>query len=474
MTQRSAKKLILSIICLVIIFPTLAQDFNVKSKADERTELLGVVFRLAGAREYINNNVQPYANEIDQYFIDFKKHPVVKFAKKIRISNGVSYNAVMSMAINLRIENGLLKFQNNITENSIEKRWGGKEEKFLELLNDFYQKSEFHQFYIEHQSLYNASAENFDTILRKVDFKWFKKYYGYLPEGNFNLFVSLTNWGNYGCQVYFKDGKTDIYAIMGAWAVDSSGVPVYNDYVINTIIHEFNHSFCNHLVDEYYDQMSINNKKFYELNEDKLRKQAYGNAKTMMYEILVRASVIKYYQSHINEGFITEQLIKETIAQEKAKGFIWIQQLIDKLSEYEEGNYNTLKEFMPEIVSLMNSLDPSMVNNEYKKSCPQIISSSIQNGDKNVDPEITELILNFDQPMNINKSRISYGLKGKDFYPKILSTDWNEETKKQFIITFELESNKEYSLSFPAAYFFNENSEFTLINSYFLDFKTKK
>ena len=74
----------------------------------------------------------------------------------------------------------------------------------------------------------------------------------------------------------------------------------------------------------------------------------------MTYEILVRACVIRYYQ----EKNLDEDRIKHMIADEKSKGFLWIEELVNALSVYEKNRdkYPALKEFMPEIVKVQNNL----------------------------------------------------------------------------------------------------------------------
>ena len=43
--------------------------------------------------------------------------------------------------------------------------------------------------------------------------------------------------------------------------------------------------------------------EFLKIKQDVLKRQAYGNAQTMMFETLVRASAIKYMADHISDKF---------------------------------------------------------------------------------------------------------------------------------------------------------------------------
>lgn len=68
---------------------------------------------------------------------------------------------------------------------------------------------------------------------------------------------------------------------------------------------------------------------------------------------------------------------------------------------------------MPEIIKLENSLSPKQLLIDFEAKRPKIVSISIPNDSKNVDPNITEITLTFDRPMSIYNNGSSYGKKGK-------------------------------------------------------------
>ncbi|MEA5006112.1 MAG: DUF4932 domain-containing protein [Rikenellaceae bacterium] len=105
-----------------VIFAS-AQSQNVQPKVDERTELLSIIFRIAGAEEYVNNNIPSYAKEIDEYFAPFKDHDAIKFVQKVRAEKSVGYDAVMSLAIALEISDSV-RLCKNLSPISIDDRWG--------------------------------------------------------------------------------------------------------------------------------------------------------------------------------------------------------------------------------------------------------------------------------------------------------------------------------------------------------------
>ena len=166
------------------------------------------------------------------------------------------------------------------------------------------------------------------------------------------------------------------------------------------------------------------------------------------------------------------------ILEDHSKGFIWISQLVDELTIYEENRdkYPTLKDFMPEIVKMQNTFSPEKIQKELDVNCPRIVSISIENNSKDVDPNTKEIILRFDRPMSVRNNGVGYGKSGKDYFPefpKDRKCKWNEETKKEWIMQVDLKPDSSYSLSFDARWFKSENG-YLMDKTYYLDFKTAK
>jgi hypothetical protein len=469
------KNIFLITLSFLFSITTFASNIKVEPKVDKRIELLSTVFRLAGAHEYVANNLEAYTKEVDASFRKFKNHKVVKLAQKARRWRGVSYDAVASMATSIEITENGIQLQPNLTDESLEKRWNRKKVgKFIEALNDFYKVSEFESFFDDHQTFYAQTESSFLDILNKVDFKWFESFYGEKPKGDFRLVLAMLNgYSNYGSTNDYQDGKEEIYAIIGVSKMGDDGIPVFNGRNLELIIHEFNHSFCNKLMEAEYENMKTKSQEIYNLVKDNLRRQAYGSPLTMNCEILVRAGVIQYYK----EKQLTDN-IQSMIGNEQGRGFLWIDKLCYELDNYqqEREKYASLSDYMPEIVRLQNNLDVPAMWEAYDMDRGQIVSFNIENGSTEVDPDFDTLIVTFDQPMLTNKNGISYGKKGKKYYPvfpKDRKFYWNEETKKQWIVPIELEPGRKYSLSFPD-FFFRTAKYKTLKKTYYLDFETRK
>lgn len=403
-----------------ISFELLAQTVALKPQVDRRIELMSIVFRLAGNDEYNGHQFATYVQDIHQHFDAYKTHPAVLMAKQVAQDNGVGFDAVMSMAIHLT-QPPSLKPIATFTKTHLDKRWGTTNaEKFATLLEQFYRDAHCQQFFNQHEAVYQRAVNRFSQVLNKVDAGWYKQYYGIRPTGRFNVVIGVGNGGgNYGPNATLPNGKEEIYAIMGTWAVDSTKNPVYDEEaVLPIIVHEFNHSFVNSLIDQHADKLEAAGKTIYPPVADKMRPQAYSNWKTMFSESLVRASVVRYLVKHNSDNSASRRQIRE----EEARGFIWTQGLVDLLNDYESnrGQYPTLSSFMPPIVRFFGQIatDFPAFQQAYNQKRAHVVGIEPLTGKTQaIDPRLTELVIRFDKPMNPKKVSINIGSTGKDHFP---------------------------------------------------------
>ena len=465
------KKITSLIILLLVSSFVFAQKIELNAKVDERCELLSTVFRLTGTEEYVTHEIPIYVDSLDKYFEPYKNHEAIKYCTMYRENYGVGYDAPMNLAVHLQIIDGKISLIPNIKENSLDGRWNRDYlPRFIELLNDFYTTTKFHEFFVQQSNFVEKVEQTATEYFQKIDMEWFKKFFGEVPEGNFNLIISLSNGKhNYGPKVEYLDGKEELYSITMC-AIDSLNNPFFSDgWSLNLIIHEFCHSFCNHLILDNFDKMKKKADEFYKIKQDVFRRQAYGNSKTMLFEILVRASVIKYMTDN------NQTNPERYFSNEKSNGFVWIQELYNSLLNYELNRvqYPTLKSYMPEIVKVQNQLNPKKMVKEQEKFMPTMSILNIKNNKQDVDATTTtKIIVKFNKRMYTRANGSTHGKKGEKYFPKVIGAKWNEETKTEWVLEVKLEPNKEYSIAFPAKWFFSEGGV-NAKNTVYLDFKTK-
>lgn len=332
---------------------------KLKVTIDSRVELMGVIFHLAGNPEYNNCKSKPYMKNLNEYFAGHRDHPAVKMAKKLRENRGVSYDAVMSMAVHIQDINScgeIVPFDPR--PETLDGRWRIDEAReFLADCRDFVKETDFKAFLAKNQSQYDTATARLQQLIdTQAHLAWFDEFFGPRDDVDFNLVISILNGpGNYGCRVMLE-GRTKIYSIIGAWRVDwlGWGYPTFNPGVLSTVVHEFGHSYCNPLVDKYMKDFGSFGEKYFPRVEKKMKGQAYASWQTMMRESLVRACEVRYAMA--NDGpERAEQIASYNIS----RGFYWTRELSELLDQYEKqrDKYQTLDAFMPEIVEFFQNYD---------------------------------------------------------------------------------------------------------------------
>jgi len=214
------------------------------------------------------------------------------------------------------------------------------------------------------------------------------------------------------------------------------------------LVHEFNHSFINHLVDKYRELFEQSGKKMFETVGTMMRNQAYGQWEIMIKESLVRAAVIKYMKDH---DFSSTDIANETLAQ-LSRGFFWTEDLVTELERYaqQRASFATLESYMPQMAKAFEQYAQNI--EQYKASFdakrPKIVSiAEFSNNDQNVDPGTKTITVNFDRPLLGKGYSIGFGQKGTAAYPKIDSINYSSDNTA-VIIKVQLEPRREYEMVF--------------------------
>lgn len=442
-------------------------------KVDKRIELLSIVSRMAGFDEYNQEPYKRYVHDIHEHFDKYKNHPLIAFAQELRDSNGIGYDVIMEMAIHLNQPSDLkpsVSFSQNIKD-----RWGiDNANKFVVLLQKFYADAECNTFFKSEENIYSIAEGNFMPVFGTLDLAWYKKYYGKMPNGKFNVVIGLGNGhGNYGPKIVLPNGKEEIYAIMGTWSVDSIGQPKYNlkDY-FSILLHEFNHSFVNYLTEKNEKDLEQPGMIIFKQVSEKMKAMAYGDWQTMLSEALVRASVIKYLKTHEPDGKSADR----ELVSELGNGFVWMKELVNLLSIYENNRqkYPTLERFMPEIISFYKSIFKNIefLKENYSRLCPRVLSiEQFKNFAKDVDPSITEIKIIFDKPLRGKGWSIGYGTKGKDVFPITNSMEYSDNNTA-IRLKVELKPDTEYQFVLLGLAF--KTTEGYPLDKYEVSFKTRK
>ncbi|MCT4581150.1 MAG: DUF4932 domain-containing protein [Flavobacteriales bacterium] len=330
-------------------------------KVDKRVELLSIIFRLAGSHEYSQNLFPKYVESIESHFGKYKNHDLIKFVKDELLEDGIGFSSVMSMAIHITEPPIIKPISIPFPCKSLEEPWEKESSiKFLKLLNEFYADADCETFFSKNKELYKTASNRFKKVYQQLDLEWYQNFYGAKPKGEFRIINALGNGGaNYGPKIFTKNGNEVIYAIMGTWSVDSLSIPNYEiDEYFPTLLHEFNHSFVNHLVEIYRSELQKSGTIIFDKIKNEMNKQAYGNWKTMYDEALVRAAVVKYMKDHDYD----KKTIENELDEQLISSFLWTDELVMELERYDNNRYKypSLGSFMPEIIKFFNLIAPKI------------------------------------------------------------------------------------------------------------------
>ena len=370
---------------------------QVASGVGECFELTSVVFRLAGAPEYVNNDIPGYADDIESYFSRYKNHKIISFVQRLREKNGVSYNAVSSAAALLEIVDGHVRvkeIKDYARISNFDCRWSEQSfRKFVTYLNDFYRQTAFNRFYLQHADLYKISASRLDAILKDINLNWFKSFFGKEIESPF-VVVSLCN-GPHNYAFIGTDNRPGIVIGSGA---DIRGLPTFDKRLTFIVLHELLHSYTNSRIIDHWNQIAASSQIIYSHVKNDMDKLAYGDVQVTMIEWLNNLCAIMYFQ----ENPIPEISVERLIAQHQNIGFIWMERSVRFMKHFYDNRnrFVAFDDFIPQLMDFVNytAKDFERVQTEYQNRNPYVVDAYPVSG-SSVSSELTEIEIRFSEPM---------------------------------------------------------------------------
>lgn len=334
---------------------------NTEPYFSETVELMGLIFRLAGASEYCECQVPIVAYSADNYFASMKDHRAVTLAKQYR-STSFGYDAIAGYATQLIFDDqGKIIFDPDykLWSNDSFERWSYvQKNNMLTEVNSFYTESNFHAWFEYIKPEREAAIAAFKEKC-SMDYEWLDSFYGEVENISSRIILSfMVGLHNYGISFERQNGTFQLTPVFGSFRQTDAGITFGGD--ISLLAHEFSHPYCNPLIDANWNAIQAKATEVYNMVSDLMTTggQAYGHPKTMMYETLVRACQTRYTMSH---GY--EHLEDYLISYHENRGFIMVRTLVDALKRYEQESdkYKTLSDFMPEIIKAINEFDPDKV-----------------------------------------------------------------------------------------------------------------
>ena len=424
------KRTIVLLLSLLISYTTWAQ---ISVITDERVELTSAVFRLAGIPEYTDGEVVPYNAAIDEQFEDYKDNALFEYIRKLRNEDRLGYASVAASAFYITIQDGKVSVDptrdiSDLTGKG--KQWASdsKFRKYVRLLNNFYQESNFAQFYNSQAQAYSEQIEKAATLFDNINGEWFANFYGVELVAP-RVYIALGN-GKHNYFVNGVDGSYDI--VLGAkryYLIDT---------LLPVIIHEICHKYSNPITDAMYSDIEGDFATF--LSDDditaRLANIGYRDTKTVAIEWFTNLCTVMYLQDNVPllAGYHAAKL--------RDNGFIWLPATIKSMEEYSTNRelYPALSNYAPNIVQCINEFGSNY--SEYKmaylNSNPQVVEVSPTDLQTLVNNN-GEVKVRFSKPMMIYAYTLGMPQSVGEGYTKVpMQPDkepyWSDETTFVFYV----------------------------------------
>lgn len=424
------KRAIVLFLSLLIYYTSSAQ---ISVTTDERVELTSAVFRLAGIPEYTDGEVASYNAAIDEQFEDYKDNALFEYIRKLRNEDRLGYASVAASAFYITIQDGKVSVDptrdiSDLTGKG--KQWASdsKFRKYVRLLNNFYQESNFAQFYNSQAQAYSEQIEKAATLFDNINGEWFANFYGVefvAPR----VYIALGN-GKHNYFVNGVDGSYDI--VLGAkryYLIDT---------LLPVIIHEICHKYSNPITDAMYSDIEGDFATF--LSDDditvRLANIGYRDTKTVAIEWFTNLCTVMYLQDNVPllAGYHAAKL--------RDNGFIWLPATIKSMEEFcaNRDLYPTLSSYAPKIVQCINDFGSNY--SEYKmaylNSNPQVVEVSPTDFQTLVNNN-GEVKVRFSKPMMIYAYTLGMPQSVGEGYTKVpMQPDkepyWSDETTFVFYV----------------------------------------
>lgn len=328
-----------------------AAEFQ-RSHVDKRMELLSIIMRLAGVDEYCHGRIPAYNQTVDEFFDKYKEHPAVITARKMKRKYGYRSDAVLMLAVHLKIEGDSVFLDPALTVKGMDSRVNNKlTPVFVKQLDDFYKKTDAKLFFRSVEQFYYYFGESTDKhIVDEIQCQWFDDFFGCYPS-DFCIIPTLLI-GEYCFWVNTVDRagkKVTYFSIRGF--LDQNKQPSSDWRVARlAVLSGLAHTFMNPLVDENIDKLkpymnAISKKMWGETD-------SFTNLKnSVLYEGLAKGVVLFYTQAVAGDD-------AKMIEEQERLGYFWLESFADFLQEYANNRdkYKSMKDFMPQIIDFCKEL----------------------------------------------------------------------------------------------------------------------
>lgn len=338
-----------TLVATLLLMLTLGATAQIKVEVSEAVELMDILSRTAGYEEYCHDAAGQYSKDTEEWFAQYRNHPLIPYYQELRDKYGISYERVTNMAVHLDIDKEKVRLTGDRKE--LNNGWQNVDlDDFVGRLNQFYTDTHFHEFFEQHQAFYAEGLQWFqDNVMPVFHPEWYGRfYYGTEPKETFRFIIGFTHgYNSNGVWRQLPGKPREVIAVCGYYLNSAKSGPKFDGSIL---IHEVCHSFVNPLLDEEANAAMIQKagQQLFQLSRQAMMRQAYNNWQILINESLVRASVVVYM---LDNGF-GKKVAGNLITMEMMNnGFLWMPELVSALRLYSANRekYATLNDYYPEI-----------------------------------------------------------------------------------------------------------------------------
>lgn len=384
----------------------------------------------------------PYAQAVDALFAARLDHPAFERMRAMRRKHGLSYDAVMSLALHVGkppelVERIPFSSRPPLLDRRLET---APTQLLLKDLRDLAARVEWVRFAEAHHRLYATTAERLAAAANATPIvPWFDQMLGVRPSASYVLIPGLLNGGsNYGMSVQFKDGSTEeIRPVIGCRRWDAEGVPIFGADIVPLVAHELCHTYTNAIVDRHEGALKPIGERLYRGVAKQMERQAYGTWQTMMNETFVRMMVVRFMRDTLGSAAGERQA-----AAEVAAGFAWVPALAAALDAYaaDRARYPTLDAFVPEVIATLKRHAEAATD---ALPAPRLVSSDPPDGAADLPAGNAILRLEFDQPMRKDTYSVTGAVRD---LPADIKLDHTDREGRVWFLAMVLEADRAYTI----------------------------
>jgi hypothetical protein len=327
-----------------------AGDPTLVVRVDPRVELMSILCRLAGHREY-SRATTPYAGAVDAFFAPMKEHVAVRDTADLRAKYGVGFDAPMTLAVYLDEELRPIRALSPAPPGFDARFEKVDVTAYLEHVRGFVEAGRFLEL-VAKQAGYAARVEDAmrAALAGKQVIAWFDACFGPKKGARYRVVPGLlTGPMAYGVLAVRPDGTEDIVQIMYLEAPDADGVPHPTEASLEYLVHELCHSYVNPIFSAAKAELGPVSEPLFESVKPTMTAQHYITAEIMVNESVVRAVTLLFLRDRSTAAHVAESLAKQG-----RLGFTWTAALTDALSGLRSANGGALPR--AELVSVVKDV----------------------------------------------------------------------------------------------------------------------